>query len=226
MTSKTFCCKSGLWILMLPDASSVPLATRSYSWPMTCRGSDVEQRQVLIAGHGEHVVHRLDASLVLVPLEEREVGYPAHAENVGVGETEAVSKVEPQAAQALEDDGVLVRDEEQPVAFCGSERFAQSRLLLLREELRDGALQAIRLHLKVGQAPRPSRGRDRRELVELPARQVPETPTAMPRTEPPDSTAPLKTLNSESAASRETSWSSRPKRMSGLSVPKRSIASA
>src|SRR5829696_324246 len=135
----------------------------------------IEQRQIVFARHGEHVVHRLDAPLVLVPLEEREVRHPAHTENVRVGEPEAVSEVEPQAAQALEDDGVLVRDEEQPVAFSGPERFAQSCLLLLREELRDGALQAIRLHQKVGQAPGPSRGCDGGEVVELPAGQVPQS---------------------------------------------------
>jgi hypothetical protein len=82
--------------------------------------------------------------------------------------------VEPQAVEALEDDGILVRDEEQPVAFSGAERFAQSSLLLLGEELRDGAFQAICLHQKVGQASCASRGRDRGELVELPARQVPQ----------------------------------------------------
>src|SRR5919112_2620251 len=116
----------------------------------------IEQGQVLFTRHGEHVVHRLDAPLVLVPFEEREVSHPAHTENVTVGEPEAVSEVETQAAQALEDYGVLVRDEEQPVAFPGSERFAQGCLLLLGEELRDRALQAIRSYQKVGQAPCPS----------------------------------------------------------------------
>jgi hypothetical protein len=48
----------------------------------------------------------------------------------------------------------------------------------------------------------------------------------MPRTEPPDATAPLKTLNPESATTSETSFISRPNRMSGLSEPKRSIACA
>ena len=48
----------------------------------------------------------------------------------------------------------------------------------------------------------------------------------MPRTDPPDSTAPRKTLNSEEREISLTSASSRPKRMSGLSEPKRSIASA
>src|SRR5215211_7384753 len=132
-------------------------------------GVGVEQGNVFLARQGEHVVHRLDAPIVLVPFEEREVRHPAHAEHFGVGEPEAVSEVEPQAAEALEYDGVLVRDEEHPVALCGAERRAQGLLLLRGEELRDGAPQAIGLYLEVGQAPGTARGRDRGELVDLSA---------------------------------------------------------
>src|SRR5215218_2552066 len=84
----------------------------------------IEQGHILLAWHGEHMMHRLDAPLVLVPLEEREVRHPAHTEHVRVGQPEPVPEMEPQAAQALEDYGVLVRDEEQPVTLPPFERFA------------------------------------------------------------------------------------------------------
>ena len=47
----------------------------------------------------------------------------------------------------------------------------------------------------------------------------------MPRTEPPFSRAPLNTTNSQSFTTSETFFNSIPKRRSGLSEPKRSIAS-
>jgi hypothetical protein len=49
--------------------------------------------------------------------------------------------------------------------------------------------------------------------------------TTMPMTRPPASTAPRKTLNSDAFAHSSTPTSSSPNRMSGLSTPKRSIAS-
>ena len=48
----------------------------------------------------------------------------------------------------------------------------------------------------------------------------------MPRTEPPSASAPENTLNSVFRSAPLTSTSSRPKRMSGLSLPKRRIASS
>jgi hypothetical protein len=77
------------------------------------------------------VVHRLDAVLVLVPLEKGEVRDPTEAEHLVVGEAEAVPEVEPEPPEALEDYRVFVGHEEQVVAHIGAERFAQRGELLV-----------------------------------------------------------------------------------------------
>ncbi len=98
--------------------------------PNHLQGVRIQKGQVFFPRHREHVVHRLDASLVLVPLEEREVRYPGQREHVGVGELETIPQVKPQAVQALEDDRVHVRDEEHIVALARAQGPLQGVALL------------------------------------------------------------------------------------------------
>jgi hypothetical protein len=164
---------------MDPDASRGELSpVRHEVVELACdpQGIGVEQRQILLARHREHVVHRLHSLLVLVPLEEREVRDPAQREHALVREPEPVSKMQPQPVQTLEDHRILVGDKECVVALLRPERVLQGFSLLGGEELGDRTRKTSVRDLEVGEAACPAGRRDGGQVVYLPARQVAQGP--------------------------------------------------
>ena len=119
--------------------------------------------------------------------------------------------------------GPLVGDDQQQVARYGVERGDEGRLLGVRQELGDrGGQHAAGLDLHPHQALGPPALGLVGEVVELVA---PEVGRPAPGTRMPLTHGAWKALNSVAAKTSVSSTSSRPKRTSGLSDPKRSCAS-
>ncbi len=93
----------------------------------------VEQRQALVVRARERMVHRLPAFLLLVPLEQREIGHPEEAPGLAVDQVELATEVEAERAEHARDHRRLVGPEQHRRRRLRPERVQ----LGLREELCD-----------------------------------------------------------------------------------------
>jgi hypothetical protein len=83
-------------------------------------------------------MERGPTTLVVAPLEEREVRHPQKVPLAGRREVEPLRELEPERAERLRSDTCFVRDEQQQVTGACAERTADRRNLLRLEELRNG----------------------------------------------------------------------------------------
>ena len=167
-------------------------------------------------------------ALLLRVLEEGEVGDPEEVKPVGVNQAELLCDFKPQRAQSGKDDIVLcVGDHQQHISGLDAGGTAQGGLLFCGEEFFKAGGLILRGAAGIGQPLRPIGAHDLGQLVNLLAGQpVGESLALMQRTLPPASNAPVKTPKPQPRTVSETSINSSPKRVSGLSEPKRDIASA
>ena len=129
----------------------------------------VDQLERLVGRPRERVVHGRPALLVLVPLEQREVGHPEEPPGFAVDQLELAAEVQPQRAEHARDHGRLVGAEEHGRGRLGPER----RQLLLGEELRNRrAHLALLVEHEVRETFRPPFLGERLQPVELCAREL------------------------------------------------------
>ena len=119
----------------------------------TCgAGVGVEQLDPLVVRPSERMMHRLPPVFLLVPLEQREIGYPEEPPRFAVDQLELAPEVESQRSEDPRDHRRLVGGEEH-----GRRRLrAKTVELLLREELRDRRADLALLVVdEIGEALRP-----------------------------------------------------------------------
>jgi len=115
------------------------------------------------------VVHRLPTALLVVPLEEREVGHPEEAPSAPVDEVELTAEMETERPQDASDHLRLVRTEQDRRRGPGAEVVE----LLLREELRDRrAHLALLVVHEVREPLRPPFLGERLQPLEVGAREL------------------------------------------------------
>ena len=97
----------------------------------------LQQGDVFLEGRGERVVRRVPATLLFVPLQQREVHHPRERHQVRVCQSELLSHAVAQAAEALVGDLWRVGDNREEVAHLSACALANRLQLALRKELRN-----------------------------------------------------------------------------------------
>ena len=91
--------------------------------------------QMLRLGCGEGMMQGVPLVLLVVPLEEREVGEPEGCENVGFAEAETVSELYTELSQTGLRLALVAAEDEDEVAGFGFRRFGYLKKVFVAEEL-------------------------------------------------------------------------------------------
>ena len=145
------------------------------------------------------MMERVPAPLLVVPLDQREVGHPQRAPLARAHEAEARRELQPQRAERLRRDAGVVGHQQQQVAGRGLERRGHRRAARRRtRNFATGERQpppsSTYAHTRPP-APWPCANSI---SLSSSARDSSCAPALMPRTTPPPSSTPRKTLNSVS----------------------------
>ena len=114
-------------------------------------GVALNQIEVVGIGHGEGVMHRAVAVLLLGVLKQREVGDPQELVVVRVEQTELLRAVDAQRAQRVEDDAVFVGADQDEVAVLQLHARGYFGVLLGREEFGERGRDLAAVHLRPGE---------------------------------------------------------------------------
>ena len=153
-----------------------------------CQGIGLDLGDVGLGRQGERLVLGCIGLAILVPMEQREVDDPQEVVTLAL-DLERIGHVRTHTAQDLIRKQARAGGEHHKVAGLDVHALAQSRHLLVREELDDGAVDGTVLaEGDPGQALGAKRGGHAGELIDLGTRQAPAPLALMAlTTEPPRS---------------------------------------
>lgn len=165
-----------------------------------CQRVGLDLGDVGLGRQGEGLVLGSVSLAVLIPVEQREVDDPQEVVALAL-DLECVGHVRTHAAQDLVRKQTRAGGEHHKVAGLDVHALAQSRHLLVREELDNGAVDgAVLAESDPGQALGTKRGSHAGKLIDLGTRQAPAPLALMALTTEPSSFAAVaKTLNLELA---------------------------
>src|SRR6185369_1967746 len=126
-------------------AELVPVEHHVVSLSPHALGSALEERQVLVPRRGERMMYGSPPLLLDAPFKERKVGDPQEAPTRTIDEPELVPELQPKQPRRLGGHALFVGHQEQQIADLEPGSGLGASLFIVREELRDGRLPAVRV---------------------------------------------------------------------------------